>query len=239
MNLPSALFAFTALVVLAGCGRKESNSKHDNSAGEPVPAVASESSQRQSAPEISPVTQDFYHSNSVTLLLGQETGEEGIKHHYREADGRTTIETLDGVPCRHLLRAPDKRNGFVYFSIHQDFKARELKTAQIEIEYLFPTVTNLKLQYDGTAEDKPKRYMTALPNRGTIISYVGGPSFSRITDTGTWQTATFQITNAVFLNSQNGGADFRLEVSPPDIYLRRVTVTRGNAESANLETKAN
>jgi len=33
-------------------------------------------------------------------------------------------------------------------------------------------------------------------------------------------------TNAVFMNSQRDGADFRLEVVPPDIYVRRVTVTR-------------
>jgi hypothetical protein len=28
------------------------------------------------------------------------------------------------------------------------------------------------------------------------------------------------------MNSQRDGADFRLEVVPPEIYVRRVTVTR-------------
>ena len=39
-------------------------------------------------------------------------------------------------------------------------------------------------------------------------------------------TAVAATTNAVFMNSQRDGADFRLEVVPPDIYVRRVTVTR-------------
>lgn len=230
MKMPATMVVFLTLALFAGCGRNESNSTRGESVADSNPAVASEA-KNLAAQEVPPVAKEFYTSNSVTLLLGQETGEDGIKHHEREADGRTTVETLDGVPCRRLLRAADKRNGFVYFSIHPDFKARELRTAQIEIEYLLPKVTNLKLQYDGVADDKPKPYKTALPNKGRIISYVGGPSFSRITETGTWQTATFQLTNAVFLNSQNGGADFRLEVSPPDIYLRRVSVTRVNAET--------
>jgi hypothetical protein len=40
------------------------------------------------------------------------------------------------------------------------------------------------------------------------------------------QDNVFHIRNATFENAQNGGADFRLTIRPPDLYVRRVTLTR-------------
>jgi len=45
-----------------------------------------------------------------------------------------------------------------------------------------------------------------------------------------WQTVTFRVTDASFMNSQNGGADFRLEATPLEIYLRCVSVTREDVQ---------
>jgi hypothetical protein len=39
----------------------------------------------------------------------------------------------------------------------------------------------------------------------------------------TWQTNDFALEEARFRNSQQG-ADFRLRLSQPDLYIRRVTV---------------
>jgi hypothetical protein len=39
-----------------------------------------------------------------------------------------------------------------------------------------------------------------------------------------WQTCSFELKDPAFLNSQNGGADFRFWVEPPELYVRRVTV---------------
>ena len=41
-----------------------------------------------------------------------------------------------------------------------------------------------------------------------------------------WQTVVFHVTEPSFLNSQMGGADFRLDVNPPEIYVRRVRLKR-------------
>jgi len=48
----------------------------------------------------------------------------------------------------------------------------------------------------------------------------------RMTESGTWQTATFHTKNAGFGNMQNAGADFRIWAKAPELYLRRVTATR-------------
>jgi hypothetical protein len=49
---------------------------------------------------------------------------------------------------------------------------------------------------------------------------------SGFTSSKTWETATFHVRGATFNNSQNGGSDFRFSVNPPELYVRRVTVTR-------------
>jgi len=41
-----------------------------------------------------------------------------------------------------------------------------------------------------------------------------------------WKKASFHIRDGAFENSENGHSDFRIEVVPPDINIRRVTVTR-------------
>jgi hypothetical protein len=178
------------------------------------------------AAPLQPETRDFSASNAVSILLGQETDEDGIKHLADEPDGRTTIETLDGVPCRYHNRKPDnKRFGYLYFAIHPDFKRDELKTAAIEIEYRVPSTSYIRLQYDGVEGDTHQRFKPVLPIGGEVTPGTG-TRYSPIRASNQWQTATFQVTDGVFMNSQNGGADFRLEILSPEIYVRRVSVSR-------------
>ena len=170
---------------------------------------------------------DYSASNVVNVLLGQEEPDDGIRHLAEEPDGRTTIETVDGVPCRYLnRRAQGKGNGFLYFAIHPDFKREELKSARIEIEYRAVTGGYLRLQYDGMEGETHKRYKSAEPINETPVALGTGTRFVRFQGTNEWRTAGFQVTDGVFMNSENGGADFRMEMFPPEIYVRRVSVTR-------------
>ena len=156
---------------------------------------------------------------------------EGIKHLNKERDGRTTITNLDGVPCRYLNRAAENKwNGFLYFALHPDFKARQLTAARVEIEYFVRNPTFFRLQYDGMQGETPKPYKSTLAENEATVKFGTAVTFSRARQANAWQTATFRLIDGVFLNSQNGGADFRLEVTPADIYVRRVTVTRDDAE---------
>ena len=166
-------------------------------------------------------------TNVVSVLLGQEGPEDGIRHLAEERDGRTTIETVDGVPCRYLNRRKDQKgNGFLYFAIHPDFKLEELKTARIEVEFRAVTDGYLRLQYDGMEGDTHKRYKSAMPIDEKPVSVGTGTRFIRFQATNEWRTASFQVTDGVFMNSENGGADFRMEIFPPEIYVRRVSVAR-------------
>jgi hypothetical protein len=180
-----------------------------------------------SAAQQAEATRGYSTTNVVSVLLGQEGPEDGIRHLAEERDGRTTIETVDGMPCRYLNRRKDQKgNGFLYFAIHPDFKMEDLKTARIEVEFRAVTGGYLRLQYDGMEGETHKPYKSAMPIDEKPVTLGTGTRFIRFQETNEWRTASFQVTDGVFMNSENGGADFRMEIFPPEIYVRRVSVTR-------------
>ena len=105
--------------------------------------------------------------------------------------------------------------GYLYFVIDPTFKKGPVKRATIEVEYLDPWPGVLGVQYDASR-------WKGIPNP----TYAQASQTVSLTGSKTWQTATFRLDHARFKNAQNSGADFRLWVSPPDLYVRRVTVTR-------------
>lgn len=173
---------------------------------------------------VEPEMPNFSSTNVVTLLLGEESSQDGLKHLSSESDGRTTIENIDGVACR-LLNRTNKFNGFLYFTIHGSFKQEPLKSAKIEFEFQVERPVLIRFQYDGVQDQLPKPYKGAIPE-GMAAVQLSTAKFVRVFPSNTWQTISFHATDAQFMNSQNGGADFRLEVTPPQIFVRRVTVTR-------------
>ncbi|HTG45273.1 MAG TPA: hypothetical protein VK633_12150, partial [Verrucomicrobiae bacterium] len=154
---------------------------------------------------------DFSTSNTVSVILGRTELDGGITHLPDFSDGWTRADELEGVPCRYMNhRAANLMGGAcLYFAVHTSFKSVPIKMARIEFEYLVRTPVRLKVQYDGMEEGRRRSYKPA----GEILN---------VTEVGSWQTAVFHVSEAAFMNSQNGGADFRLDVNPPEIYVRRV-----------------
>lgn len=173
---------------------------------------------------------DLSASNQVSIALGDEKPGDGLRHRADEPDGRTQVGNLDGVTCRHLNRAP--KNGFFYFALSPSFKQNGLKNARVDIEYFVNRPTFFRLQFDGMKGETPHKYVTVLPERAPVARFGGNVEFGRATTIGSWSVATFQISNAVFRNGQNGDSDFRIEVSPGEMYIRRVTITREDLASA-------
>ncbi|HWN96663.1 MAG TPA: hypothetical protein VNT99_16660 [Methylomirabilota bacterium] len=187
--------------------------------------VAAESNPNELEPVVAVTEKDFPTSNVVSAVLGEESEDDGVKHLARESDGRTTLTNIDGVACRYLDRRP-RSFGYVYYAIAPTFKGNELNAARIEIEYRAHHSGVLRLQFDAMEPERHRPYKTAAPVSGQQTSLGDVQGFLRLRASNGWQTATFYATNGNFMNSQNGGADFRLEVTPSEIYLRRVTVTR-------------
>jgi hypothetical protein len=76
-----------------------------------------------------------------------------------------------------------------------------------------------------------KPYKSTTPINADEVAFGATARFVLAPATNEWQTARFRVTDGAFMNSQNGGADFRFEVTPPEIFVRRVTVTREEIQS--------
>jgi hypothetical protein len=158
-------------------------------------------------------------SNSVGIVLGEVESGTGLCL-LDESDGRTEVTNVNEKACRAMkptaqMRADPNRSGFIYFVIHPSFKRPEVKSYRIEVEYCGGPRGDFGLQYDALA---PRRTLSAVYTRASPTVYLSTPD--------QWKTATFRLPNAAFENGQNGGADFRLVVRPPQLWVRRVTVTR-------------
>ena len=172
---------------------------------------------------------DFSTSNQVSITLGEEKSQDGLQHLPEERDGLTTIVNLEGVTCRQLdLAAKGKPFGSFYFTIAPSFKRTGLTNALIEVEYLAKRSNSFRVQFDGMQGGTSHSYVTVVPIGAQLVRRYGEFSHALTPTLGTWSVASFHITNATFRNSQNGGADFRFEVIPPAMYVRRVTVSREN-----------
>jgi len=159
---------------------------------------------------------DFSSSNSITITLGERESGGGLRHIDTQNDGVTSIETINGANARVVRVAEGRSVGYIYFEIHPSFKDADVAGARIDVEYLDPHPGSVSLHYDArdAEEVSNPRYRQATP---TV----------RLRGSNTWQTASFHTKNdANFGNRQNGGADFRLSVKAPILYVRGVTVTR-------------
>jgi hypothetical protein len=167
---------------------------------------------------------DFSATNTVTIALGEpdREGADGVFHNATERDGRTALTNLDGTPCRYSTMT-NKPWAYFYFAIDESFKSGQLKDADIAVEFFAPGRVAINIEFDASKS----RTMSA-------------PAFAKagpdlwLTGSAGWQTNLFQIRNATFENAQNGGADFRLTIRPPHLYVRRVTVTRSPTQTSSV-----
>ncbi len=174
---------------------------------------------------------DFATSNSVSIRLGQERPEDGLWHLHQVSDGRTTIVGLDGVRCRYLnLTRENRTHGYLYFAIDPTFKRDGLPAACIEVEYFAQQPAYFRLQYDAIEGARHQPFKAGVSSGGDIVTWGPGNQTTRIWASNVWQTAAFHVRDGAFLNSQNDGADFRFEVTPAELHVRRVTVTREGGE---------
>src|SRR6185503_3560553 len=112
-------------------------------------ADAAMSSAAVDAAEKSPETQNLELTNSVTILLGEDESGHGLTHLEDEKDGRTIIESFDGVLARVARLAGTKTEIYFYFRIDPEFKQQDLRRVRIDVEYLTPQPGSINIHYDA------------------------------------------------------------------------------------------
>ena len=130
----------------------------------------------------------------------------------------TAQDTVGDQSCIAVRLDPTDK-GHVYFAIDDSIKNGNLRDADIEVECFDPRRALLNIEFDAS-----KSRNISAP------AYAKTTPDARFTGSQCWHTNVFHIRNATFENSQNGGADFRLLIGPPALYVRRVTVTRREAQ---------
>jgi hypothetical protein len=149
----------------------------------------------------------------VSAMLQATNVENGLDQ-FDFADGATQASNVAGSDCR--AAAPNPTGGrYIYFRIDDSFKWAPAMQAELDVDYFDSAGGSFAVDFDGSD--------TNAPLNG---AYTRSPTTINLTGSQLWRTAWFNVSGAHFMNSQNGGADFRLAVSADPFYVRRVKVIR-------------
>ncbi|MBK9139944.1 MAG: DUF5010 domain-containing protein [Verrucomicrobia bacterium] len=150
---------------------------------------------------------------AVSVVLQATNDARGLTQ-FEFADGATTPAQIGGRACRVV--APTMYPGrYVYFQIHDSFKWADRMLVDVEVEYFDQGSGTFRIEYDGPD-----------PNAPFNGAYTASATTVRLANSRQWKTAQFRLTEARFLNSQNGGADFRIAVQGDPVHFGTVTVSR-------------
>ena len=149
----------------------------------------------------------------VSATLQATNVETGLDQ-FEFADGATVATNVAGSDCR--AAAPNPTGGrYIYFRIDDSFKWASSMQAQVDVEYFDSSGGSFAVEFDGSDTNAP---FNGAYTRSSTTVYLNGNQL--------WRTARFNLSGAHFMNSQNGGADFRLAISADAFFARRVKVVR-------------
>jgi len=152
------------------------------------------------------------------VQLGREGESHGIQLVDFRGDGVTEPATKNGHDCR-MIGPTGNGSKYAYFAIDTELKWSESKRAEVEIEYFDDASGAFRVQYDA--------HENAYQEADKPVQRTGSEE---------WRTARFALAGARFANTQNGGADFRIEnLYGVPLYFKRVTIRRSfpGSESDN------
>jgi hypothetical protein len=159
------------------------------------------SSSLPAASALSPVA---YAGADATVHLGATNLTNSLSQ-IEQADGPTGGSFLGSQNCR------TNAGSYVYFRIADTFSVSNApgQAATVELEYFDNTPgAALRLQYDSLTN--------AYTDHPTLVTTVGN---------GGWKNVRWTLTNGFFGNRQNGGADFRINLTAGKrIGVRRASV---------------
>lgn len=155
----------------------------------------------------------YSDSKSVSVVLQATNDSRGLTQ-FEFADGATAPTEIGGKTGRVTV-STQHGGKYVYCQIHDSFKWADKMLVDVEVEYFDQGSGEFRIEYDGPD-----------PNAPFNGAYTASKTRVTLSDSGQWKLAKFRLTESRFLNSQNGGADFRIAVQGSALHLRKITVTR-------------
>lgn len=132
------------------------------------------------------------------------------------SDGKSDRIEMDGEICRRFL-SESGAVSYLYFRVHDSFRWVGVQSLKLRVVAEAGGDAGFDVQFDGSDTSAPNlgAYSLALPIRKQPIS-------------STVSTYEYDLRDARFLNSQNGGADFRLRKLRGDICIRSVELIKAS-----------
>ncbi len=159
---------------------------------------------------VKPVDVQSLSATEVSIDLGAPDTPNGMTHPQND-DGNTMPATIGGRDChRNVNPAVD---GYMYFGVADAFAYQGSRPdVYVIVDYYDSGAGSLTLQYDSIGpSDIPHQYA----HGGSV----------GLTNTNTWKSASFHLTDAYLGNRQNAGADFRFARGGNTFYLDVVRVS--------------
>jgi PKD repeat protein len=148
--------------------------------------------------------------DDVGIDFGEYDRESGVSRHMPEATNSQTVETTIG--SRECRRNKDSDDRHFFMLVDDNWAYQGDKTSvDVTIEYYDTGTDGIKLIYDSTGGNK---------NAGTV----------NMTNTNTWKSYTWNLTDAYFGNRSGAGYDFRLtnKTSGVTFHIDTVEISEGS-----------
>jgi len=162
----------------------------------------------------SKIGKEYANAESVQIRLEDGLKEQGLYLVRGQPDGPVSIGERAGRSC--LFSPETKNTTYLYFSIADPFTFEEKHPMEIRVTYLDTGFSQFLLQYDS--HDR-KATLNGVYKDSTVV---------RCENSGQWKTAIFPLTDARFVNRQNGASDFRLAIFAGSLAVSEISVRKRN-----------
>lgn len=155
----------------------------------------------------------FHNAAAVSAAPGLSEARGGLRLVQPE-DGQVQVAQVGGREAWQPLPFRGAGHSYIYFAADDSFKPAGTMNATVLVEYFDAAPGRLGVEFDGSDPEAP---FHGAYSRTEKVALTGDQR---------WKSAGFALNAARFLNSQNGGADFRLLVEAPAFAAGRVTLKR-------------
>lgn len=155
--------------------------------------------------------QEFADLKTATIEFGDQRVETGIWLVQSQTDGPVRVAAFDGISCMETI---DSSHGYMYFSIADPFLYEAYTPVKIQYRY-----------YDNGFAWHALEYDSHDPN-ATLNGAYKMTQRVPCTNTKKWMTKELTLTDARFVNRENGGSDFRIAVGGGAMGIRSASVSK-------------
>ena len=155
----------------------------------------------------------FNNAQTISAAPDLADGKGGL-HLVTPEDGQVLQRRIGGRDA--WLSQPFRGAGcsYIYFRVDDSFKQNAAMNAEVQVGYLDAAPGQLGVEFDGSDTSAP---FNGAYSRSQKLPLKGDKQ---------WKTASFNLNDARFLNSQNGGADLRLVAETLEFGVAKVVLRR-------------